>query len=146
MHLRATGSEGGKEVKERGHQGVLVCIVWWVGGCLGVERTYLVLGAEEVVMTHIEGTLFLFYETAICEVWRVRLPFLQDFFEVYADLITRVMLMIYSRLILPTLRIHHIRLLSTLRRLLEVRDLIILVVAPCLLMLQARFRLQLIAN
>ena len=97
-------------------------------------------------MIHIEGTLFLFYEAAICEVWRVRLPFLQDFFEVYADLITRVMLMIDSRLILPTLRIHHIRLLPTLRWLLEVKDLMILVVAPGLLMMQARFRMQLIAN
>ena len=54
--------------------------------------------------------------------------------------------MIYARLILPTLRIHQARLLSTLRRLLEVKDLQIVVVAPCLLVMQARFRLQLITN
>ena len=56
------------------------------------------------------------------------------------------MLMIYARLILPNLRIHQVRLLPTLRWLLEVKDLMILVVAPGLLMMQARFRLQLIAN
>lgn len=111
-----------------------------------MERISIVLGAEEVVMTHIKGTLFLFYETAVCEIRRVRLPFLQDFSEVDANLITRVMLMIYAWLILSTLRIHHVLLLSTLRWLLEVKDLMILVVAPCLLVMQARFRLQLIAN
>ena len=54
--------------------------------------------------------------------------------------------MIDARLILPTLRIHQARLLSTLRGLVEVRDQRIVVGARCLVMMQARFGMQLIAN
>jgi hypothetical protein len=104
------------------------------------------LGAQELLMAHIEGTLFLFDETAVCEVRRVLLPFLEDFSKVDAHLISRVLLMIDARVILPTFRIHLPRLLSTLRGLVEVRDQRIVVGAPCLVMIQARFRMQLIAN
>jgi hypothetical protein len=70
--LKASGCEGRKHVKEGGHQGLLVGIPWWVGGCcLRVERATLVLRAEQLFMAHIEGTLFLFDETAVCEVRRV---------------------------------------------------------------------------
>ena len=54
--------------------------------------------------------------------------------------------MINTRVILPTLRIQQARLMSTLRGLVEVRDQRIVVGAPCLVMMQARFSMQLIAN
>ena len=54
--------------------------------------------------------------------------------------------MIYARLIQPALRMHQVRLVPSLRRLQEVKDLRIVVDAPCLLMVRARFRLQVIAN